>query len=57
MGWDVQAALVERVLAEEMDGWEVERGAAGGASARVEDGGFGCERCQFVPFCGGRVSV
>ena len=46
----VEAALVEGVFAEEMDGGEVERGAAGGAAERLEHGRFGGEGGQFLSF-------
>ncbi len=44
----VQATLVEGVLAEEMDGGQVQRPTASGASAGLEHGGFGAQVCDFL---------
>ena len=48
----VEAALVEGVLAEKMDGGEIESTAAGGAATGLEDGGFGAEFVNFFALGG-----
>lgn len=48
----VQAALVEGVFAEEVNGWEVESSAAGLAAAGLEDDWLGGEVVEFLLFGG-----
>lgn len=53
----VEAALVERVLAEEVHGGQVESAAAGGAALRLEDDGLGGELVEFFALGGGFGAV
>lgn len=48
----VETALVEGVVAEEVDSWEVEGSAAGLAAAGLEDDGLGGEVGEFFLFGG-----